>query len=437
LPLAQRVLGPLLIVMVAAVVYALAGFQGSISRDNAIYMYGGQRFAEGVPPYFGVFDRKGPLSQMLPGVGVLLAKALGTDDLLTTRILFFIISCLTVGAVYLLGAQLFGSRRAGLFAAATFLGFGHFTWRAGSGPEVKSAVVLFAVLCLLFAGLKRWGWAGAVGALAALIWQPAGIFLFVVLIVAASQRASVRRSAILRALAGMGTPLLAVVVYFAAHGALFEFLDATLLFGFRYLEQEYPSPLTPLANMIRLGSTYLRTALAPILIGLAMIGTLATSRLREYRSGQRAVADDPLAPLLFSFPLVVVWSLVDFGGASDFYWLLPYPALGFGRVLDLAMTAVESAREAAAARLLTVGAAAALLALGVLTALSVRETGLAQERVFAASIERRFSKDVRVLTIGVPEILVLLHRVNPTRHLMLHHGFVRRVQATTPGGLEG
>ena len=65
------------------------------------------------------------------------------------------------------------------------------------------------------------------------------------------------------------------------------------------------------------------------------------------------------------------------------------------------------------ARALTVGTAAALIVLAALTAIAVHERGLTGQRAFAASIERRFSKDVRFLTIGVPEILVLLHRSIP------------------------
>jgi hypothetical protein len=360
---------------------------------------------------------------------------------MTARVLFFMISCFAVAAVGLLGTSVFQSTRVGLFSAFAFLGFSHFALRAGSGPEVKSAMVLFETLCLLFAGRRHWFWAGLSGALATLIWQPAAIFPLTTLAAAAAQPGGARRSALFKALGGMGLPVLALAVYFSAHGALYEWLDATLLFGVRYLERGYPSPLTPFANIVWQGFTDFQTAMGTTLIGMAMIGSLTLSRLSQYRSGDRVLGEDPFAPILISFPLTVVWSLIDFGGGTDFYWFLPTLSVGFGRVLDLAVTAAEASgeltRRSAMGRVLSLGVSLALLTLAALTALAARETGLRDQMAVAADIERRFSRDVRLLTIGVPEILVLLGRENPTRHILLHYGFDRRVEATTPGGLEG
>src|SRR5919202_626868 len=43
---------PLLVVLaLAALVYGLYGFDGPLYRDYGIYLYGGQRMAEGIPPY--------------------------------------------------------------------------------------------------------------------------------------------------------------------------------------------------------------------------------------------------------------------------------------------------------------------------------------------------------------------------------------------------
>ncbi|MGH3307408.1 MAG: hypothetical protein ACRDOX_06930, partial [Nocardioides sp.] len=48
-------LGPLLGAL-GAVVFLLHGFGGILTRDLALYAYGGQQFAEGVPPFVSVLN---------------------------------------------------------------------------------------------------------------------------------------------------------------------------------------------------------------------------------------------------------------------------------------------------------------------------------------------------------------------------------------------
>ena len=114
---------PLFILALAALVYGMYGFDGVLLRDYSIYLYSGQRMAEGVPPYVSIFDHKGPLSPMIAGFGVMLSKVLDWDDILTVRLVFFATGCLTVMAVYLLGKSIFCSQVTGFFGALTFLGF--------------------------------------------------------------------------------------------------------------------------------------------------------------------------------------------------------------------------------------------------------------------------------------------------------------------------
>src|SRR5215203_1197523 len=147
---------PLLILALAAFVYGLYGFEDTLLRDYSIYLYSGQRMAEGIPPYVSVFDHKGPLSPMLAALGVAWSKELNWDDVYTVRLVFYLTACLTAVAVYLLGKNAFRSQIAGLFGALAFLGFYAYAQRAASGPEPKTPMVLFEALNLLFAVQKRW-----------------------------------------------------------------------------------------------------------------------------------------------------------------------------------------------------------------------------------------------------------------------------------------
>ena len=211
---------PLLILALAVFVYGLYGFDGTLMRDYSIYLYSGQQMAQGVPPYMSIFDHKAPLSPIIVGLGVVLSRVLGSDDVLTVRLLFFATACLAVVAVYLLGKSAFRSKVVGFFAAQTFLGFYPYGYPAASGPEPKTPMVLFEALSLLFMVHKRWFWAGFFGSLAFLIWQPMGIFPFAALIVAVTRSKKERYGAALRAVAGIAIPIAAIVAYFYYYGAL-------------------------------------------------------------------------------------------------------------------------------------------------------------------------------------------------------------------------
>src|SRR5665809_119769 len=82
--------------MVGIGIFLLHGFGGLLTRDLALYAYSGQQFAEGVPPYVAVLNRAGPLAHMVPGLGAMIARALGTDDLLTMRVLMMVLSAVAV-----------------------------------------------------------------------------------------------------------------------------------------------------------------------------------------------------------------------------------------------------------------------------------------------------------------------------------------------------
>src|SRR5215210_3060404 len=111
----RTILPPVLVFALAAFVYSRYSLDGELARSDAVYLYGGQKFAEGVPPYVSIFDVVTPLGPMLAGLGVLISKWLGWSDITTARLLFLFIGCFVVTVVYLLGNGLFRSQRVGFF----------------------------------------------------------------------------------------------------------------------------------------------------------------------------------------------------------------------------------------------------------------------------------------------------------------------------------
>jgi hypothetical protein len=423
---------PLLVLALAVFVYSLYGFDQVLLRDYSIYLYSGQRMAEGIPPYVSIFDHKGPLSPMLAGLGVMLSQQLSWDDVLTVRLVFFVTGCLAVVAVYLLGKNVFRSQTAGFFGALTFLGFYAYAQPAASGPEPKTPMILFEILSLLLTVQKRWFWAGLCGSLALLVWQPMAVFPLATFVLAVRRPSGERYGAALRTLAGIVVPLAATVAYFYYHDALGDFLDGFVLFNVLYLVRGSTWFTWHVAGAVGVVASTYSTMLVPIVIGLFMIVRLYFLRPYEYR----------FAPILLSFPGPILFSLRDFQLADDFYVFLPYVAIGFGTFLALAIHRAKTPRLVAGllgAILLAVALANTFDQFNVSAAKALKGTtiSLSQQREGAEEIEARLGEDARLASINSPQVLVLLQRVNPNPYLWITAGVDQEIAAETPGGFEG
>lgn len=437
----RRIFMPVLVFAIAAVVYSQYGFHGLLLRDNAACLYSGQRMAHGVPPYVSIHLIKGPIAPMFAGLGVIISKQLVWDDILTVRLVFFFLSCLVVLSVYLLAHSLFRSQRTGVFAALAFLGFFNFTKHAASGPRPKTPMVLFETLSLLLTSRRKWFWAGVCGSLALLTWQPAASFALATLVLAATQPSEKRLAAILRTLCGIGLPVVVIGAYFHIYGALDEFLNAALLFGVRYLDKGPYSFISQITRVeIALWSGYRTMALA-ILVGFAMLLYFYPWRKSLHRSWRDTLTKDAFAPLLLTFPPVVLWPLRDFQGPPDLYVFLPFVAIGFAAFLDLAVQCAQASTgptvQKGAPRFLAIGLCIGLVALAWINVHRWRESRLDEQIQAAIELEDRFGKDARLLSLNVPEVLVLLHRTNPTPYVLIMGGRDRLIHAETPGGFDG
>ncbi len=113
----KKIIVPSLVFILAAIVYSQFGFYGKLLRDDAVFLYGGQRMAEGIPPYVGIFDVKGQIAPTVAGIGAVISKWAGSDDILTVRVVFLLASSMAAAAAYLLGESLFQSAGVGIFTA--------------------------------------------------------------------------------------------------------------------------------------------------------------------------------------------------------------------------------------------------------------------------------------------------------------------------------
>ena len=425
-------LDPLLLTccLVALVVYLLHGFEGPLSRDLAIYSYGGQLFAEGVAPYVGVLNRAGPLAHVIPGIGVAAARAVEVDDVLGMRVLFMLISVACIGLCYRLGRDLFRSRLSGLAAAATLLSFEGFTTYATYGPREKTAMVLFVLAALLSTVHRRWLTAGVFIALATLTWQPAFLAALAAATVAILAGPPVARlRALGRVVLGGLIPSVATVAAYAAIGQLRVFLDAFVLINARYTQQG--SMLDDPTYLWRTMVKGYGWTLALVVLGtLLLMGFAALALVRgQTRTDHRQAA---LAGCGAYAVAGLLWSMRAFDAWPDAMVILPAAAMGLG-----AVAGTLARRMPRVGLLATIGWVVVATALAVGYSVGTRDTTLTDQRGSVAAVLDVVPPGSRILSVEAPQSLVLAHQRQRSRFQAFGNGLLAYVDDTWPGGSAG
>ena len=439
-PLARlRRVDPLTGVVCAAAlaVYLAHGLEGPLTRDVAVYGYGGQQVAEGVPPYVAIVNRAGPLAHLVPGIGVVAARLVGVDDVRGMRVLFLLVAVACVGLAHLVGRDLLGSRRAGIVTAAALLSFEGFTWLATYGPREKTLMVLFLLGALLAVVHQRWFAAGVLISLGTLTWQPvlfAGLTAAVVaaLLGTPGRRPATRLRPLLLIAVGGLVPAAATVAAYALVGRLHVLLDDFLLVNARYTHQ------TSLFELPSWGWTTLADGYGAsvwvLVVGVLALPVLAVGGLRGRRSGR--TTDPRTAALVGAAAGLaggVLWSVRAFNAWPDAFVVLPFAALGVGglvaRLTDGVPARVAVAATTALAR------AAPTLALG--SALDTRDGRLARQRASVAIVLGHLAGDAGILSIEAPQPLVLAGQRNPSRFQLFGNGLVDYLDDVWPGGKRG
>ncbi|MEX0330522.1 MAG: ArnT family glycosyltransferase [Puniceicoccaceae bacterium] len=434
------VFGFLLATAISLGIYAVYGFEGWLYRDDAIYLYAGQQFADGVAPYLSIFDHKTPLTPILSGLFVSMGRFSGLEDVLAVRAGWWVMSGLAGGFIYLLGRLLYRNALAGLIGAMAFTGFWSFGREAVSGPRAKTPFVLFEVAFLYFAARQRWGWAGFFAALATWVWQPGVVYVLFALLAPLlihKEDRELRFRGLGYAAIGVFVPCLVLFGYFISKGALVALIDGSVVFNLTYLDRPpfdvIEHLLAPVESLFK-GYTLMAV---PAIMGLFYL--LLQSAV-IYRHPVHRVQEWPVwLPIVGTLPFVFLWTFLDFQGAADLYPFLPYMAIGMAGLFWKLSEGVCSLQGLAGLTPKRVGATvAALLALSsVMLYHGTSEDGLKAQRVSAEQVAERFPGETQIASIGLPELLVLSNRSNVNPYGFIIAGIDRKIMAQWPGGISG
>lgn len=428
-PVLRRIdpLGPLFAILGLGV-FLIHGYGGVLTRDLSLYAYSGQQLADGVAPYVSVMNRAGPLAHVVPGIGAIVAGWLGTDDVLTQRVVMTILSMITVWLMYVIGRDLFRSRSAGAIAATTLLTIQGFMLYATGGPREKTTMVLMVTLAVWAILHRRWGWAGVFVSLATLTWQPA-FFFGIVMAVAAM---TFKRRELARSLGwvclGGAIPAVLTMVVWAVWGAFGDLIDGFVLINAQYTDQ------TGIIGFIQGEPSSMYDGFGPslwvLLLGLVLAVVNAAVRWRTAEDRQSPEVRAQVAigvGVLFS----LLWSFKAFNGWADAMFVVPVAVLGF--TAGVSWLVHRLPRPAALATAYCVLA----LVLAGINASYQSVDALPTQRVVVDDVFRIAGPDATVASVGGPMPLVLEHETNPVKYQMFLNGFDDYVNDTYPGGLRG
>jgi hypothetical protein len=418
--------------LIALLVYLAQGFHGWLNKDLALYAYAGQQVAEGVPPYVAVANRAGPLAHLLPGVAVVVGRAVGADDLLAMRVFFMLIAIGCVGLAYLLGRDLFHSRLAGVSTAAALLAFHGFISLASNGPREKTAMVLFCLAALLATTRQRWLIAGFLVGLATLVWQPVFFALCAGAVVAVI--VGVPPGGRWRAMARFGVggliPAALTAASYAAIGRLQVFLECFVLINGKYTSQVENSLLSNAGDSWSALTDGYGASLWLVLIGAVSI--VGTSVLVAVRGRPQDFRDAAHIAAGVACLAGLAWTVRAFDGWPDAFLLLPFAALGIGSL-------VHAVAQRIPPRVALVGVvvlSAACTATALAHALGTRNDRLDRQR---EAVERvmRVVPHARFYSVEAPHVLVFTHQRQVSRFQTFGNGMGDYIDDTYPGGLRG
>lgn len=440
---ASTIVAAAISLLAATLLFTRYSIDDRLTRDRAIYAYAGQRMAHGVPPYTSIFDPKTPVSAMLSGITASIARATGQSQLTFIRLAFFGISLLLVMAMFILALRLWHSRVGAVVAAIMFACFNLVASEAIAGPEAKTPGILAAIVTMWLVIEKRWYWAAFASSVAVLTWQPFVIYPFMLVVIVVWDSIRERRwEPVIRTVAGLLTPFVAVVTYFAVTGGLANFWRTAFVFPATGIPRR-PFVLHDRIDFIRF---VVRTAYGfsghVLWWGDLILIALVVFHLVRGRHKLGAAIRHPLFSMVFVTMIAMLgYAVYDFQGPPDILPFLPYPPLGFAGLIFLLQTSFS------AVTIRRVISATAIVAIAALFGASMvwfhRDekdlTGLRSQQADACAIDRIIGNGANggLWSLGDPIPLVITSRVNPDRYVYLGESVDRWKVKHTAGGFDG
>jgi hypothetical protein len=444
-------LGLFWIVMIVAVaIYSQSRFWTQPSAgDRANWDYFAQVIARGGVPYRDVVNIKSPLSAYIGAAAIIVTRPFGLRDVLAIRISFILLAALTVAFTFLVALDYFGSRRVALLAATIMLTFSAFARLNGGGTQPKTPMALFGLIALWGLIKDRPFIAGLFGMLSALSWQPGLLFVGAAGLGFSRYLTSWRDLKIAKLIAGALIPLVVMLAYFWAAGALREFYLWNIHFNATVYGPNEMRPLSSFINRIAkmLAGTYHSGRFYFYLAapGLLLVAWREARQARQ--SGLRSLLERAPRHAVIIAPVVYfMFCMIDIQGGADLIPFLPFVAMFAAVALILAVEQavglIARARPALSRAPLRAWASGLVCVFVLLAAIS---DSLSGERDFTLADQDAKVKDIvsqlqpgdKMFVHGQTEILVLSGLTNASKYFLLDRGKDQYLDRVEEGGFAG
>jgi hypothetical protein len=424
--LRPSVVDPLVVGVVAMGVYSVHGYDGVVSRDFGVFLYGGEHVAQGVPPYVGIFNSVGPLADALPGLAIWVGKVVDVNPVLAARAFYAVLAATSCALVCVLARRMFASRVSGLVAPAVFLTFPRFLELASDGPRDKTAMLVFLLLTLVLLERRRWLLAGVFTALATLTWQPALTVAVAAAVAATLLERQGRTRSLLTFILGGAIPSAVTVALFSADGALRQAIDGFIVVN--AVDTTQPSAVLEPVQTLRMLWTGYHGTLVVALAGLAVLIPLGVHAAR--RAGSPAAR----ALVIASAGAVggTAWTAAVINGSPDLFVLLPFSALGATALLTMLAHRLRGGRTPLLGAIV-----ATALVVALAESVATRNGTLVLQRDDVADVLGTQPADASVVSIAAPQVMAIGQRDNPSPWQLFDPRMQQFLSTHLAGGLPG
>jgi hypothetical protein len=417
--------------------------------DSANWDYMAQVIARGGVPYRDAVNIKSPLAAYIGAAAIVAARPFGLRDVFAIRIVFILLSALTVAFTFLVAREYCSDVRTALLAATIILTIEPFIAMNIRGVQPKTPMVLFGLVTLWAIARQHPYAAGAFAMLSALSWQPGLLFLGVAVLGFSDYFTRWRDLKLAKLLIGALIPLTIALAYFWIAGALTDLYRWNIHYNaVVYAPREARSLSDFIAHLSEMLNGYFRSS--RVYFYIAAIGLLiavARELKRGSERGGRYLLDLSRTHGAMIAPLVyVAFCMIDIQGRQDIIPLLPFVAIFSAFAVGFIVTR-ETNRitrvwpNASGSVISNIGF---VILFGMV--IVIGRNGLSHPLAFptlqdqdngVAEIVSHLQPEDKVFVHGATEILVLSGLPNASKYFFLDRGKDQYLDRIEPGGFEG
>lgn len=439
-----------IVLTVTSIVYLQTQFWKEPSGgDSANWDYIAQVIVRGGVPYRDAVNIKSPLSAYIGAAAIVATRPFGLRDVFAIRILFILLSGLTVAFTFLVALEYFSDVRTALLAATIILTIEPFIAMNIRGVQPKTPMVLFGLVTLWAIARQHAYAAGAFAMLSALSWQPGLLFLGVAVLAFSRYFTRWRDLNLAKLLIGALVPLTIMLAYFWISGALTDFYRWNIHYNaVVYAPREARSPSNFIEHLFEMLNGYFRASRVYFYIGaIGLLIAVARELKRGSERGGRYLFDLSRTHAVIIAPLVyVAFCMIDIQGRQDVIPLLPFVAIFSAFAVAFFVTR-ETNRIT---RVWPRANGAVIVNIGVVILFSlviiIGRNGFSHRLAFptlqdqdagVSEIVSHLQPEDKIFVHGSTEILVLSGLSNASKYFFLDRGKDQYLDRIEPGGFEG